>query len=505
MLKSTVAESTMPILRRTNAAPLLRQVNNKPHATNKDHEEDAFPTPPASNSIGKNGAGNAAAVKGAMAKKDEDIFAEPASSSDEEDAAELPTLNKSAATFKPSKDLETVKKPAATFKIPARTSPGSSNSKRSASNEDDDLSSDDKMVFSSQTMHSPNKRARLAVAGNARRAGKIHAPLKKSSQTYGKRTKVLTSKDRKSQQGKGEGFKTAKGLDSVAPKPQGPTFKVAKGADMFEFGQSEKNVPQFQDSRGSVSDSPELSELSELDSDVEEVDPRTLNLPTPKEYVPTVECKGCGKRVPLLLKQEFEDKYNDSKVLTYKKWSWFCNHHKKEDARQIWQERGYPDIQWESFEKRLQTHYDRLLAVLEKRSSSMYRDRLRKRVDSGTTRSAAAAYTRKSSDDGELEIKPGYYGSKGEKLMTDHIVRHFADELRDLAVSDSLIGASGVAAGVSGFVQAVLVPEVAVALVQEDMKCDERRARDILKESLELGELLNEEAHEEVVSGAEDE
>jgi hypothetical protein len=494
----------MPILRRSNAPPLLRQVNNKPHATNQDHEENTLPTPPASDSTGKKGAGNAAAVKKNITKKDEDIFAEPASSSDEEDATELPTLNKSAATFKPSKDLGTVKKPAATFKVPARTSPGSSNSKRSASNEDDDLSSDDKMVFSSQTTHSPNKRARLAAAGNARRAGNIHAPLQKSSQTYGKR-KVLTSKDRKSQQAKGDGFKTAKGLELAAPKPQGPTFKVAKGADMFEFGQSEKNLPQFQESRGSVSDSPELSELSELDSDVEEVDPRTLNLPTPKEYVPTVECKGCGKRVPLLLKQEFEDKYNHGKALGYKKWSWFCDHHKKEDARQIWQERGYPEIQWYSFEKRLQAHHHRLLAVLEKRSTSIYRDRLQKRVDSGTTRSAAAAYTRNSSDDGELEIKPGYYGSKGEKLMTDHIVRHFADELRDLAVSDSLIGASGVAGGVSGFVQAVLVPEVAVALVQEDMKVNEKRAREILKESLELGELLNEEAHEEVVSGAEDE
>lgn len=179
----------MPILRRTNAAPLLRQVNNKPHATNKDHEEDSLPTPPASNSAGKKGAANAAAVKKNTHKKDEDIFAEPASSSDEEDPAELPTLNKSAETFKPSKDLETVKKPAATFKVPARTSPGSSNSKRSASNEDDDLSSDDKMVFSSQTTHSPNKRARLAAAGNARRAGNIHAPQKKSSQTYGRRTK----------------------------------------------------------------------------------------------------------------------------------------------------------------------------------------------------------------------------------------------------------------------------------------------------------------------------
>ena len=496
----------MPILRRTNAAPLLRQVNNKPHATNKDHEEDSLPTPPASNSTGKKGTGVAAAAKKSTLKKDEDIFAEPASSSDEEDAAELPALNTSAATFKPSKPFEPAKKPATnapTFKVPAHTSPRSSNSKRSASNEDDDLSSDDKMVFSSQTMHSPNKRARLAAAGNARRAGNIHAQPKKSSQTYGKK-KIVTAKDRKSQQAKADGFKAAKGLDLAAPKPQGPTFKVAKGADMFEFGQSEKNVPQFQESRGSLSDSPELSELSELDSDVEEVDPRTLNLPTPDEYVPTVKCKGCGKNVPLLLKQEFEDRYNNGKALSYKKWNWFCDHHKKEDARQIWQERGYPEIQWNGIEKRLRAHHDRLLAVLEKRSTSVYRDRLQKRVDSGSTRSAAAAYNPSSSDDGELEIKPGYYGSKGEKLMTEHILLHFADELRDLAVSDSLIGASGVAGGVSGFVQAVLVPEVAVALVKEDMKVDDKGAREVLKESLELGELLNEEAHEKVESEAED-
>jgi hypothetical protein len=352
-------------------------------------------------------------------------------------------------------------------------------------------------------MHSPNKRARLAAAGNARRAGNIHAQPKKSSQTYGKK-KIVTAKDRKSQQAKADGFKAAKGLGLAAPKPQGPTFKVAKGADMFEFGQSEKNVPQFQESRGSLSDSPELSELSELDSDVEEVDPRTLNLPTPDEYVPTVKCKGCGKNVPLLLKQEFEDRYNNGKALSYKKWNWFCDHHKKEDARQIWQERGYPEIQWNSIEKRLRAHHDRLLAVLEKRSTSVYRDRLQKRVDSGSTRSAAAAYNPSSSDDGELEIKPGYYGSKGEKLMTEHILLHFADELRDLAVSDSLIGASGVAGGVSGFVQAVLVPEVAVALVKEDMKVDDKGAREVLKESLELGELLNEEAHEKVESEAED-
>jgi hypothetical protein len=497
----------MPALRRGGAPPLLRQVNNKPHATHEDHEPDSLPTPPASNSTGKNGAiRGSAIVKRNVNKKDEDIFADPASSSDEDDATELPTANKTTS-FKHTKQLDAATKPAArasTFKVPAGVSPESTGSKRSASNEDNDLSSDDKAIFSSQTAHSPNKRARLIAAGNVRRAGgNIHAPAKKSSQTYGGPKKVLTSKDRKAQQSKTSGFKAAKGLDLVAAKPKGPTFKAAKGVDMFAFGESEQDKPQFKEPGGGVPDSPDLSELSELDSDVEEVDPRTLNLPTPKEYRPSVECQGCGKSVPLLLKQEFEDRYNHGKALGYKRWAWFCDHHKKEDARQVWRERGYPDIKWESFDKRLRGHHDRLVAVLEKRTPSVYRARLQKLVDSGMTR--RAAYNPGDSDDSELEIKPGYYGPKGEKLMTEHILGHFADELRDLAVSDSLIGASGITGGVSGFVQAVLVPEVAVALVKEDMSVDEKRAREILKESLELGDLLNEEAHERVENEGEDE
>jgi hypothetical protein len=497
----------MPALRR-NATPLLRQVGNKPHATHEDHEVDSLPTPPASNSTGKSGAIRVAALKKTVDKKDEDIFAEPASSSDEDDATELPTANKTT-TFKPARQYDAATKPAArasTFKVPAVISPESTGSKRSASNEDDDLSSDDKAIFSSQTTLSPNKRARLAAAGNARRSGvNIHATVKRSSQTYGGPKKVFTSKDRKAQQPKASGFKAAKGLDLVATKPKGPTFKAAKGVDMFAFGESEQDNPQFKEPQSGVPDSPDLSELSELDSDVEEVDPRTLDLPTPKEYVASVECQGCGKSVPLLLKQEFEDRYNHGKALGYKRWAWFCDHHKKEDARKVWRERGYPDIKWESFDKRLRGHHDRLIAVLEKRTPSVYRTRLQKLVDSGTTRSFRAALNAGNSDDSELEIRPGYYGSRGEKLMTEHILGHFADELRDLAVSDSLIGASGIAGGVSGFVQAVLVPEVAVALVKEDMSVGEKRAREILKESFELGELLNEEAHEQVESEREDE
>lgn len=69
----------------------------------------------------------------------------------------------------------------------------------------------------------------------------------------------------------------------------------------------------------------------------------------------------------------------------------------------------------------------------------------------------------------------------------------FASKIRRLANSDNLISTGGV----SGFVQAVLVPELAVMLVQADMNIDdEERARDVLRNSVEIGHMLNEEEDE---------
>ena len=75
----------------------------------------------------------------------------------------------------------------------------------------------------------------------------------------------------------------------------------------------------------------------------------------------------------------------------------------------------------------------------------------------------------------------------------------FARKLRRLAASDKLI-ASG---GVSRYVQAVLVPELAVRLIRDDMKLDdddEEKAREVLRESGEIGNLLNEEEEDEIVA-----
>ena len=68
----------------------------------------------------------------------------------------------------------------------------------------------------------------------------------------------------------------------------------------------------------------------------------------------------------------------------------------------------------------------------------------------------------------------------------------FASKLRRRAASDKLISSGGV----SGYVQAVLVPELAVLLVMDDLNVDQDRAREVLRESSDIGNLLNEEEDE---------
>jgi hypothetical protein len=71
----------------------------------------------------------------------------------------------------------------------------------------------------------------------------------------------------------------------------------------------------------------------------------------------------------------------------------------------------------------------------------------------------------------------------------------FASKLRRLATTDKLISLGGV----SGYVHAVLVPELGVLLIKDDMNIDEDAAREVLRNSIEIGNLLNEEEDEIIV------
>lgn len=58
------------------------------------------------------------------------------------------------------------------------------------------------------------------------------------------------------------------------------------------------------------------------------------------------------------------------------------------------------------------------------------------------------------------------------------------------------MASSGASGGVSGYVHAILVPEMALGLIMEDMHCDRDKARVILADSADIGEMFNAEEDE---------
>ena len=72
---------------------------------------------------------------------------------------------------------------------------------------------------------------------------------------------------------------------------------------------------------------------------------------------------------------------------------------------------------------------------------------------------------------------------------SENLASNFASKLRRLAPSDRIIQTLGVAS----YIQAVLAPELTVLLVMDDMKTDEEGARAMLRDSTDIGNLLNEE------------
>lgn len=168
----------------------------------------------------------------------------------------------------------------------------------------------------------------------------------------------------------------------------------------------------------------------------------------------------------------------------------FCHAHKQHEAHQTCVQRGYPSIDWTRVPTRMRRHNAFIESILEQRVPSHFRDRLAEKVSKGENRSLMQTLKSGASE----TLTPGYYGPKGARVMMDHITKTFSAAIRTRAGSDRLI-ASG---GVSGYIQAVLVPELATRLVMDDMRVGEAGAREVLAESIEIGELLNEQEQDSV-------
>lgn len=186
----------------------------------------------------------------------------------------------------------------------------------------------------------------------------------------------------------------------------------------------------------------------------------------------------------------------------------FCESHKLASAEVEWKEKSYPAIDWDTFDDRICRHLPEIEKLLVPEASSFYRNILDTAMKSGQAKNFRLTL----SGDGLENISCGYYGSRGAgkmyfyfffsfsltpcyyywRLITIFLRLHivssrFSRHLRRLAAFDHIVKTAGVA----GYAQSVLVPELAMRLVKEDMGVSDESARKIMRESITIGEKMN--------------
>lgn len=175
--------------------------------------------------------------------------------------------------------------------------------------------------------------------------------------------------------------------------------------------------------------------------------------------------------------------FSKNQRMTIARQAKFCHLHKKRSAKDIYAARGYPEINWETLESRIAGQHDFLESLINGETSH-YGDAHRESINTGKNRTLLKT---------EDYPTPGYYGLRGMSVMTETIVEMFSSLLRERAPRYNLISARGY----TGFVQSVLVPELAVRLIREDMSLDnEEEARVMMEESRTIGEILHDEKRE---------
>ncbi|KAK4251203.1 RTC4-like domain-containing protein [Corynascus novoguineensis] len=210
-------------------------------------------------------------------------------------------------------------------------------------------------------------------------------------------------------------------------------------------------------------------------TDVDSIDPIPL-------------CPLCKKEVPRSVLDEFKATYPRMSVSGMRR---FCEQHRRRSAREAWVARGYPEIEWQGLETRMAAHHGELRRILEGGTPSHYGALFDDVVRSGRNRTLLRS---------DANLTPGYYGLRGLRAMTENLIGAFAALLRRRAVEDRLVSARGYTA----YLQAVLVPELAVRLIMEDMGVGEEEARSVLAESSDVGELLNDEVADVVLEDDDD-
>ena len=160
---------------------------------------------------------------------------------------------------------------------------------------------------------------------------------------------------------------------------------------------------------GLSSPPPETPELSPTQKNIDYVNNATLDFTEHR----AARCPLCNEAID----RDFFDSSVGLKRLTVRQQEQFCRIHKKHSAEVTWEKQGYPKIDWHQLNEGLQHYYDAIDEILQGKRSSFYRNAFEDSMKSRKDRTL-----RKNLMEGE-EVEgssPGYYGSRGAKLMFEN-------------------------------------------------------------------------------------
>lgn len=148
----------------------------------------------------------------------------------------------------------------------------------------------------------------------------------------------------------------------------------------------------------------------EIDASIQGLLFEKTNIPYFREPPTRAKCPICQERV----ERNFLEDFERGGTLNIRQQLRFCKAHRAQTALSEWKARGYPEIDWQHFDKRLAHFHRELDDILQGKKPSFYRNAFEDRLRSGRNRTLQQAMMSGSSMEG---LVPGYYGSRGAKVM----------------------------------------------------------------------------------------
>lgn len=204
---------------------------------------------------------------------------------------------------------------------------------------------------------------------------------------------------------------------SSAPQPKSSVTSFSTQADSPEEEKEEKGSGFRVPRNPEIEPPPSSFEIPESDDETSDLssaksyDSASFAIVDDSENVEPAEylCPMCKEPVePELLvkfraqpRQRIRDQYV------------FCESHKKPAMEKEWEEKGYPTIDWERFDGRIEAHFDELEKLMVPESSSYYRNVLDTTMKSGKAKNFRLTLA----GDALETISCGYYGTRGSGRM----------------------------------------------------------------------------------------